>query len=84
MKPNTQHSDVQQDVKQARLEMGRRLLLTLLTFYATATLLLFALAVYLGEEKTIVLTAINLALAVIAYMLQKRDRLRIAGAFVSF
>jgi len=72
------------NIESARFGMSRRLLLTLLTFYACAALLMFAFSVYLQEGKSLVLSGTNVLLALLAFLLQKQDRLQTAGACVSF
>ena len=80
MKPDIQPTDIHS----ARMEMSRRLFLTLLTFFSCAALLLFVLAIFLGDAKITALAGINVILALLAFFLQKRDKLELAGAFVSF
>ena len=56
----------------------------LLTFFAVAALVLLAFSVYLGVGKIMVLSGINVLLAILAFLLNRVDRLQLAGAFVSF
>jgi len=72
------------DVQTARHKMSRRLFFTLLVFYAWGSLLLLAASIILNDSKIMVLTGINVLFALLAYLVQKKDRLQLAGACVSF